>query len=298
LAVLFFKETAMTETSGQLIGKAEVIALATDGSACTEGAVQEAVFLSQSCGARLIVLHVIPIDSESAMGAQTFCDVRREDITKHVEEIRHMAADADTPCKVLIEESYQPDKTIVKLARQEQADILIMGRHGRTGLLKLLVGSMTAKVIGCRFSKVLVVPCDFSISGERLLVAVDGSPASNRAAAEAVAMSAHCLYLKEVYAVSAASSEEGLFHAQELTEAVCDQGRAAAADVTFHALPLLGKSAAELIVATAKEKNVDMILLGGYGKGLSKLLMGHVTEKVISKAHCAVLVLDAPPEED
>ena len=55
---------------------------------------------------------------------------------------------------------------------------------------------------------------------------------------------------------------------------------------------------AELIVATAKEKNVDMILLGGYGKGLSKLLMGHVTEKVISKAHCAVLVLDAPPEED
>ncbi|MCI5132967.1 MAG: universal stress protein [Candidatus Electrothrix sp. EH2] len=35
-----------------------------------------------------------------------------------------------------------------------------------------------------------------------------------------------------------------------------------------------------------------MILMGGHGKGLTKLLMGHVTEKVIGKAHCAVLVIE------
>jgi nucleotide-binding universal stress UspA family protein len=286
----------MTDMNEQLIGRAEVIALATDGSSCTDGAVQEAVFLAQTCGARLVVLHVIPIDSESAMGAQAFSEVVRNEISSHVDSIHKMAKDADVPCKVLIEESYQPDKIIVELARQEKADLLIMGRHGRTGLLKLLVGSMTAKVIGHRFPKVLVVPSDFSLGGERILVAVDGSKASDRAAEEAVGMSAHCTYLKEVYAVSVASSEDGLAHAQELAEAVCAQGRAKAPHVTFHALTPVGRHAPDIIADLAKENNVDMILVGGYGKGLTKLLMGHVTEKVIGKAHCAVLVLDAQEE--
>jgi nucleotide-binding universal stress UspA family protein len=35
-----------------------------------------------------------------------------------------------------------------------------------------------------------------------------------------------------------------------------------------------------------------MIIIGGHGKGLSKLLMGHVTERVIDKAHCAILVIE------
>ncbi|MCW5208418.1 universal stress protein, partial [Desulfobulbus sp. US2] len=41
-----------------------------------------------------------------------------------------------------------------------------------------------------------------------------------------------------------------------------------------------------------EEKQADMILIGGHGKGLTKLLMGHVTEKVIGRAHCAVLVIE------
>lgn len=286
----------MGETSGRLIGNAEVVALATDGSSCTDGAVQEAIFLAQTCGAKLAVLHVIPIDSESAMGAQAFSEAMRDEVDSYLEKIRKMAKDADVPCEVLIEESCQPDKTIVELARKNQADILIMGRHGRTGLLKLLVGSMTAKVIGHRFAKVLVVPSDFSLGGERILVAVDGSQASDKAAEEAVGMGVHCSFLKEVYVVSVSASEDDLAHAQTLTDAVCLQGRDKAPHVTFHSLALLGKHAPEIIAATAQEKNVDMILVGGYGKGLTKLLMGHVTEKVIGKAHCAVLVLDAQQE--
>ncbi len=287
----------MTDTNRPLIGKAEIIALATDGSSYTDGAVQEAIFLAQSCGAKLVVLHVIPIDSESAMGAQAFSEAMRDEVSNYIDGIQKMAKDSEVRCEVLVEESYQPDKAIVELARSSQADILIMGRHGRTGLLKLLVGSMTAKVIGHGFPKVLVVPKKFSLCGERLMVAVDGSKASDRAAAEAVAMSAHCSYLKEVYAVSVAPSEDELAHAQELTEAVCAHGREHAPHVTFHALTPVDRHAPDVIAALAKENSVDMILIGGYGKGLTKLLMGHVTEKVIGKAHCAVLVLDAQEEE-
>jgi nucleotide-binding universal stress UspA family protein len=298
LAKTFFstrcrKEMAM---SGRLIGQAEVIALATDGSSYSDGAVQEAIFLAQSCGAKIVALHVMPIDQESMMEAYALPDAMHEKISSHLNKIIKMAKDADVACEAIFEESYQPDKAIVELARQHKADILIMGRHGRAGLLKLLVGSMTAKVIGHGFPRVLVVPKDYANSGERILVAVDGSEASNMAAEEAVGMGVHCSNLKEVSVVSVVSSEEGLANARELTAAVCKKGFEAAPHVAFHPLALLGKHAPEVIAATARERNVDMILVGGHGKGLSKLLMGHVTEKVIGKAHCAVLVLEKRKE--
>lgn len=283
----------MTKKSGQLIGQAEVIALATDGSSYTDGATQAAIFFAQACGAKLVALHVIPIDSEMAMGILA----QREEVSGHLDKILKMAKDAGVVCEAFVEESFQPDKTIVELARREQADVLIMGRHGRGGLLQLLVGSMTAKVIGHGFPKVLVVPKDlvapkdFAIGGEKVLVAVDGSESSDLAAAEAVGMGEKCSNLKEVYAVSVASSEDGLAQAQELADAVCEKGLEKAPHVAFHPLALVGRHAPEVITTAARERNVDMILVGGHGKGLSKLLMGHITEKVIGKAHCAVLVL-------
>jgi len=42
-------------------------------------------------------------------------------------------------------------------------------------------------------------------------------------------------------------------------------------------------------------KKIDMVIIGGHGKGLTKLLMGHVTAKVIAKTHCAVLVVEKYP---
>ena len=49
---------------------------------------------------------------------------------------------------------------------------------------------------------------------------------------------------------------------------------------------------AELIVQAARERGVDMILMGGRGKRfMAKMLMGRVTENVIGRAHCAVLVV-------
>ncbi|MDU9047831.1 MAG: universal stress protein [Candidatus Electrothrix sp. Rat3] len=283
--------------STQVTNKSEVIALATDGSSYTDGAVQETIFLAQSCGAKIVVLHVIPIDSETATGAHASSTAARLETKEYIDNIRKLADDIEIPCEVLFEESYRPDKTIVELAYKHQADILIMGRHGKQGLLKLLVGSMTSKVIGHGFPKVLVVPKDFSIGGDKVLLAVDGSKASKAAADEIIAMGIHCSNLKEVYALSVTSSESGLEEAEALAKATCKRGQELAPSVTFHPLALVGKPAADIIAQTAEEKEVDMILIGGHGKGLSKLLMGHVTEKVIGRAHCAVLVIEKEREQ-
>ncbi|WLE98855.1 MAG: universal stress protein [Candidatus Electrothrix communis] len=278
--------------STRVINKSEVIALATDGSSYNDGAVQEAIFLAQACGAKIVVLNVIPIDSGSATAIHSSAAAIRQETKDYMDNIGKLADDNGITCEIIIEESYQPDKTIVELAYKHKADLLIMGRHGKQGLLKLLVGSMTSKVIGHGFPKVLVVPKDFTISGDRVLLAVDGSEASEAAADEIIGMGLHCTNLKEVYALSVTHSESGLGEAKALAEAACKRGQEKAPRVIFHPMALVGKPAADVIAKAAEEKEVDMILIGGHGKGLSKLLMGHVTEKVIGKAHCAVLVIE------
>ncbi|NPB10047.1 MAG: universal stress protein [Thermodesulfobacteria bacterium] len=49
----------------------------------------------------------------------------------------------------------------------------------------------------------------------------------------------------------------------------------------------------EEIVKTAEEKNVDLIVMGTHGrKGLEKILLGSVTERVIKKAPCPVMTVN------
>ena len=52
-----------------------------------------------------------------------------------------------------------------------------------------------------------------------------------------------------------------------------------------------GKAFVE-IIKTAKEKNMDLIVMGSHGRtGISHMLMGSVAEKVVRKAACPVLIV-------
>jgi hypothetical protein len=79
-----------------------------------------------------------------------------------------------------------------------QADVILMGRHGRAGRLYLMVGSMTSKVIGLGFPLVLMVPKDFLITGAHVLVAVDDSPSSRLAVEEALSLGLCCVTLERL----------------------------------------------------------------------------------------------------
>jgi nucleotide-binding universal stress UspA family protein len=58
---------------------------------------------------------------------------------------------------------------------------------------------------------------------------------------------------------------------------------------------LLEGAPADTILKTAKDENVEMIVLGTHGRsGLSRLLMGSVAEAVVRKAKCPVLTLRQP----
>jgi len=273
-----------------LIGDVDIIALAVDGSSYCDGAVQEAIFFAQACDSKLVVISVIGIESEAATSAHSTSSSIRMEINDYIDKNKKIAADNKIKCKVVVKESYQPDKTIVDLAYKHKADLIIMGRHGRKGLLKLLVGSMTSKVIGHGFPQVLVVPEDFSISGEKILLALDGSKLSKMATKEAISMSLSCSTLKEIYVVSVATGKSKFSASKDLVKTVCKKMVKRGIDIPCIPVAKVGRPT-DIITKTAKKKNVDMIIVGGHGTGLSKLLMGHVTEKVIGQAHCAVLVI-------
>lgn len=52
------------------------------------------------------------------------------------------------------------------------------------------------------------------------------------------------------------------------------------------------------IISTAKEKEIDMIVIGSHGRtGISHMMLGSVSEKVIRKAPCPVLTVRQPGHE-
>lgn len=283
----------MDRFSTSLLGQAKTLLLATDGSHFSDGAVQEAIFFGQACRARVIVLHVIHTEAESIKAANSIVMQRQQEMAPHLDQIRKMARDSGVELEVVAIGSSSPEKTIIEQARLREADVILMGRHGRTGRMSLLVGSMTAKVIGLGFPRVLVVPKDFLITGAHVLLALDGSPNSRQAAQEAISLGRTCSTLQRLTVVSVVKKDDERLQAQKMADEFCSQCRLENLQTACESLVLAGNPA-ELIVQTARERGIDMILMGGRGKSfMAKMLMGRVTEKVIGLAHCAVLVVTA-----
>ncbi len=62
-------------------------------------------------------------------------------------------------------------------------------------------------------------------------------------------------------------------------------------DMDIEALVVQGIPFAE-IISTAKENDIDMIVIGTHGRtGIVHMMMGSVSEKVVRKAHCPVLAV-------
>ena len=68
-------------------------------------------------------------------------------------------------------------------------------------------------------------------------------------------------------------------------------------DMDVEAIVIQGIPFAE-IISTAKEKEIDMIVIGSHGRtGISHMMLGSVSEKVVRKAPCPVLTVRQPGHE-
>jgi len=134
----------------------EKILIATDGSEYSRNAARRAMALAKSYGGDLKVVAAAEFALESDALAP---EVR----VKMIDWARHCAADVAAQAErmgihaeCLLREG-KAYKVILGVAEEQKADVIVVGSHGRTGLKRLLMGSVTERVVGHAPCPVLVV---------------------------------------------------------------------------------------------------------------------------------------------
>jgi len=115
----------------------------TDYSEYSKNALQIACALARDYSARLVVLHVAIMPF-----ADRYQTITPEAVLKEAQEqLNHLQLPIDTIRAERRVELGDPVSEILRIAKEISADVIVMGSHGRTGLQRLLTGSVTELVL-------------------------------------------------------------------------------------------------------------------------------------------------------
>ncbi len=139
------------------------ILVPTDGSEITEKAVTTAIALAKSTGAALYTISVkepFPYSAISEMQPtppQEFFDAQERIAAARVKTVSDACAAQGLSCQGHTVEALHPWEAIIDHATRVDSDLLVMASHGRRGMVALLLGSETQKVLTHSTIPVLVV---------------------------------------------------------------------------------------------------------------------------------------------
>jgi nucleotide-binding universal stress UspA family protein len=272
------------------VAKMEKLLLSTDGSLAAEGAAKVAIDLAKTCGSKLFIISVVEVPAYGAEFVETLpnmIDRLEKEARGVLESLKDRATKEGVSCEAIVYQGEEPYKYIVDEAVKNNVEMIIMGRRGKTVVERLMLGSVTAKVIGYAPCKVMVVPRAAKLAYEKILVATDGSIYSELASREAISIAKRTG--GSLIALSVAKKDENLPIAKESVNRVKELTEREG--IKLETLTLKGEPY-EVIVNTAEQKKAGLIVVGSHGRtGLEKLLMGSVTERVIGYTKCPVLVV-------
>ena len=129
---------------------ARPILYATDFSDISANAFDEAVNLCKSTHAELVVAHILhypPMLSELRPMAEDVEEQMRVWCKHRLSEMVAKAGAAGVTARAVLREGVHPHAGIDDLAAELNAERIVMGTHGRTGLSKMVMGSVAARVI-------------------------------------------------------------------------------------------------------------------------------------------------------
>ncbi|MBI3353360.1 MAG: universal stress protein [Nitrospirae bacterium] len=265
----------------------EKILLAMDGSSYSEGAIREAIGFAKRCSSSLYIVSTLETNPEyETIGSNVF-EKEEAEVMAYLESIKAMAANEGLKCETILRKSTDSSQAIVEEAIEKKVDIIVIGRRGRKGIVKLLMGEVSAKVIGHAPCNVLVVPRAAVISYRNILVATDGSGHSIAAAEQAIRIAKRCG--SSVTALSSIRSNDELGAAKSNINKVVEMAQKE--NVPAEGITPMGRSY-NVIVETAGGRGVDLIVMGISAKtALQKIFTGSAAEQVIGNAGCAVLIV-------
>lgn len=197
-----------------------------------------------------------------------------------------------------------PWDQITQAARDDSAiDAIVMGTHGRSGVARVFLGSMTEQVIRHAPCSVLAIreqgatlpfrnilcPIDFS----------DDSLASIERAAELAAQGATGIKLlhviEPVLTYSELSMGENHLAAfgHKVTRELAGWASDLASKVTVPVTTAMevGRPGARILATLDADPTIDLVIMGSHGRtGIKRVLLGSVAEKVLRHAACPVLI--------
>ncbi len=141
--------------NGTVVGWKKIV-LATDGSKYSVKAMERAISFAKSYGGELRVISVVNVPSEFYAEAPQAVDDLVKKAKGYVAEVKKQAEAAGVRSETFVGEA-EADEAITNLAKEQTADMIVIGSHGRTGLRRLLMGSVAERVIGYAPCPVLVV---------------------------------------------------------------------------------------------------------------------------------------------
>jgi nucleotide-binding universal stress UspA family protein len=293
------------------------ILVATDFGEAADTALIYGRALATGFGTSMDVLHVVDNPFLYASVADPLWQLNRR-LTDEDRRTLHVRA--------VMEVSDAPADVIVEHAKTAGIDLIITGTHGRSGLPRLLLGSVAERVVRTAPCPVLSVhhperefarsdiPMEVAmIALKNILVATDFGEAADaaltygRTLAGAFGATLHVLHVVDTVYPAMLGAEAYATMTPDLLEQAEDEARTrldervmdsdGSGPPTRRAL-WRARVPAPAIAQYAKDEGIDLIVMGTRGRGgVTHLLLGSVAEKVVRTAPCPVLTVHHPEHE-
>lgn len=136
----------------------ERILIATDGSEKNKNAREEAIKITRACGSALYAVYVIDTSIYESVPVDASFEKVYQQLEKEGEEavrrVKDLAQDLDVETFVI---GGRPAREITRFAVEKKVDLLVIGTQGKSGIERLLLGSVADKVIRTADCPVLVI---------------------------------------------------------------------------------------------------------------------------------------------
>jgi len=290
-----------------------------DFSRYSRHALEQAVAIARETGADIVALHahaIEPVTRVVTVGAPIpleparLTSADRQAVARELEDFTR-AVDADGLVVATQVVERNPVDAIVETAERWPADLIVVGTHGRTGVERLMLGSVAEKVLRKTSCPVLTVPRrvvtpKHGLTFARILCPIDLSRASLRALDYAVSLAAaegpgvHTLNVVELLSGASATRDAAVLDTPDFRAGVLRTARerlhAIIPDRLRALCPIIesvtfGKAGRE-ILRVAHEEESDLIVLGVEHRSAADLLVfGSTTQEVMRQAACPVLTI-------
>ncbi|NIR87879.1 universal stress protein, partial [Candidatus Bathyarchaeota archaeon] len=186
-------------------------------------------------------------------------------------------------------EHEDPAETILRVAKDEEYDLIVMGNRGETEVEVFSLGSIAEKVSRHAECPVLIVKQKGKLS--KILVAIDGSESAEKALEYAVQLAKK--HKAEVTLLNVGESKLFGFKpkvVKEVGERVLSDAAAKVKGLKFNKQLEFG-SPAETIIEVAEKGNYDLVAAGNRGlSSVKRFFLGSVSDDVSHHAKCSVFI--------